>query len=279
MVNVLPAQRRPAPVPGNPPLPGTRPEYGRVARILVAGNEAELQHVLWTRHYHVTGARSGREALTLSASRLPDAIVLDLALPDMSGIEVIAELRRWYRPPIIALSGATAVGAKISVLDAGADQYLTKPFAMDEFLARLRAALRRDSGNILRTQHRMVIGRWQVDVSAHKVVRADGAAASTAAARAPRLTATEWAILEQLLQHPGQLISPTWLMTSVWGPGFEQRTNYLRFHMTQLRRKLEDNPARPRYLLTEHGMGYRYQPPSRSFSRSLSGCASGLRTA
>jgi two-component system, OmpR family, KDP operon response regulator KdpE len=228
-------------------------------------DHAELQRALQinlrARQYDVTAARTGREALAIAASQRPDAIILDLGLPDIDGTEVIVELRRWYRPPIIVLSGRTSPGDKIGALDAGADDYVTKPFAMGELLARLRAALRRDEGNPAHDQPaQVVIGRWQVDLTAHRVTRADTTADPPASVETVRLTPTEWAILELLAQRPGQLVSSAQLLTSVWGPGFRQRTNYLRFHMAQLRRKLEDDPARPRYLLTEPGMGYRYQP-------------------
>jgi two-component system KDP operon response regulator KdpE len=204
--------------------------------------------------------RSGLEALALTASRTPDAVILDLGLPKIDGTEVIAELRRRYLRPIIVLSAQTSPDSKISALDAGADDYVTKPFAMGELLARLRAVLRRQEGNVIRSQpHRVVIGRWQVDVTSHQVTRAD-AAAPFDCIETLRLTPTEWAILKRLLLRPGQLVGSTQLLTSVWGPGFQQHTNYLRFHMARLRRKLEDNPARPRHLLTEPGMGYRYQP-------------------
>jgi two-component system KDP operon response regulator KdpE len=237
-----------------------------MGRILVVEDQAELQRALRinlrARLYDVMAARTGREALALAVGQLPDAVILDLGLPDIGGTEVIIELRRWYRPPIIVLSGRTSPGDKIGALDAGADDYVTKPFAMGELLARLRAALRRDEGNVVDGQSlQVVIGRWQVDLAAHRVTRADAAAAPSDSVETLRLTPTEWAILELLLRRPGQLVGAAQLLTSVWGPGFQQRTNYLRFHMVQLRRKLEDNPAHPRHLLTEHGMGYRYQPP------------------
>ena len=224
----------------------------------------ELQLALRTslraRPYDVLAARTRREALALAASRLPDAVILDLGLPDIGGAEVIAELRSWYRPPIIVLSGRTSPGDKIIALDAGADDYVTKPFAMGELLARLRAVLRRDEGNVVHGEPRqVVIGRWQVDLAARQVTGVDPGAASPDA-ETLRLTPTEWAILELLLQRPGQLVGAAQLLVGVWGPGCQQRTNYLRFHMVQLRRKLEDNPTRPRHLLTEHGMGYRYLP-------------------
>jgi two-component system, OmpR family, KDP operon response regulator KdpE len=298
---------RPGPVP---PGPGrTRP-----SAVLVVEDQPELMRALRinlrARQYDVLTARNGREALAVAASHPPDAIILDLGLPDIDGTEVIVELRRWYKAPIIVLSGRTSPGDKIGALDVGADDYVTKPFAMGELLARLRAALRRDEGEIGQGQPRQaMIGRWLVDLAAHQVSLAPGGAAGGAvgdtgggagggaaggavddagggagggeAGRAVddagggagggeegaggpgttlRLTPTEWRILEFLVRRPGQLVSSAELLTGVWGPGFQQRTNYLRFHMARLRRKLEGNPARPRHLLTEPGMGYRYQP-------------------
>jgi two-component system KDP operon response regulator KdpE len=200
----------------------------------------------------------------LAASRPPDAVILDLGLPDIDGTQVIVELRRWYLPPIIVLSGRTSPDSKISALDAGADDYLTKPFAMGELLARLRAALRHNEGNATRgLLNQVVIGRWQVDLASHRVTRADAAAESSDSVETLRLTRTEWAILKLLVQRPGQLVGSAQLLNSVWGPGFQERTNYLRFHMARLRHKLEDNPAHPRHLLTEPGMGYRYLPEVR----------------
>jgi two-component system KDP operon response regulator KdpE len=234
----------------------------RTTRILVAEDKAELRQALQlslrSRRYDVIAARTGREALALAASRPPDAVIL--GLPDRGGTEVIVELRRWYRPPVIVLSGLASPGDKVGALDAGADDYVTRPFVMGELLARLRAALRRAQGDVVRGQpSQAVIGHWQVDLTAHRVTRADTAAPSDSVGSL-ELTPTEWAILEPLLRRPGQLVGAAQLMASVWGPGFRQQTSYLRFHMVQLRRKLEDNPARPRHLLTERGMGYRYQP-------------------
>jgi two-component system, OmpR family, KDP operon response regulator KdpE len=251
-------------------------------------DQPELQRALRinlrARQYEVLAARTGREALSLAASHPPDAIILDLGLPDIDGTEVIVELRRWYRSPIIVLSGRTSPGDKIGALDVGADDYVTKPFAMAELLARLRAALRRDEGELAQDQPRQVtIGHWHVDLVAHQITRAHPPAEANPSGQAHpaghadlsgqadpaadgelaptlRLTPTEWRILELLLQRPGQLVGSAQILTGVWGPGFQQRTNYLRFHMARLRRKLEDNPARPRHLLTEPGMGYRYQP-------------------
>jgi two-component system, OmpR family, KDP operon response regulator KdpE len=232
----------------------------RHAAILLVEDQPELIRALrinlQARQYEVRSARTGREALAVAASQPPDAIILDLGLPDIDGTEVIVALREWCRAPIIVLSGRTSPGDKIGALDVGADDYVTKPFAMAELLARLRAALRRDEAN-QGHPHQVRIGRWLIDLTAHQVALddADGDEPVTL-----RLTPTEWRILEILLQRPGQLIGSGQILSGVWGPDFLQRTNYLRFHMARLRRKLEDDPARPRHLLTEAGMGYRYQP-------------------
>jgi two-component system, OmpR family, KDP operon response regulator KdpE len=240
--------------------------------VLVVEDQPELLRALRinlrARQYDVLTARSGREALAMASSHPPDAIILDLGLPDIDGTEVIVELRRWSKAPIIGLSGRTSPGDKIGALDVGADDYVTKPFAMAELLARLRAALRRDEGELGHGRpHQATIGRWLVNLTSHQITRVADASASDGRASGDlgpaetlRLTPTEWRILEVLLQRPGQLVGSAQILTGVWGPGFSQRTNYLRFHMARLRRKLEDNPARPRHLLTEPGMGYRYQP-------------------
>jgi two-component system, OmpR family, KDP operon response regulator KdpE len=265
--------------------------------VLIVEDQPELLRALSinlrARQYDVLTARTGREALAVAARNPPDAVILDLGLPDIDGTEVIVELRRWSKAPIIVLSGRSSPGDKIGALDVGADDYVTKPFAMAELLARLRAALRRDEGEAnLGRPHQATIGRWLVNLTSHQVTRAAEPATAPATDSAPaagpgpsphpgsagggglsgaglsaagpeetlRLTPTEWRILEILLQRPGQLVGSAQILTGVWGPGFSQRTNYLRFHMARLRRKLEDNPARPRHLLTEPGMGYRYQP-------------------
>jgi len=245
--------------------PGT-PGSGRVGAnaVLIVEDQPELLRALRinlrARQYDVLTARTGREALALAASQPPDAVILDLGLPDIDGTEVIVELRRWSKAPIIVLSGRISPGDKIGALDVGADDYVTKPFAMGELLARLRAALRRDDGEAGPHRPRQVaIGRWLVNLTSHQVTLAPGVS-SGEPEETLRLTPTEWRILEILLPRPGQLVASAQILTGVWGPGFGQRTNYLRFHMARLRRKLEDNPARPRHLLTEPGMGYRYQP-------------------
>ena len=245
--------------------PGT-PGSGRAGAnaILIVEDQPELLRALRinlrARQYDVLTARTGREALALAASQPPDAVILDLGLPDIDGIEVIVELRRWSKAPIIVLSGRSSPGDKIGALDVGADDYVTKPFAMGELLARLRAALRRDEVEAGQGRpHTAVIGPWLVNLTSHQVTRASGVS-SGSPEETLRLTPTEWRILEILLPRPGQLVGSAQILTGVWGSGFSQRTNYLRFHMARLRRKLEENPARPRHLLTEPGMGYRYQP-------------------
>ena len=166
---------------------------------------------------------------------------------------MIRELRAWSAAAVIVISGRAGSADKIGALDAGADDYVTKPFDSEELLARLRAALRRDDQAPGPATFR--IGHCQVDLTAHSVVRGTGAEEVTV-----HLTPTEWRLLEILLTAPGQLVSAERLLTQVWGPGFESSSNYLRFHMARLRRKLEDDPPRPRHLLTEPGMGYRYRP-------------------
>jgi two-component system KDP operon response regulator KdpE len=226
-------------------------------RILIVEDEPALARALQinlrARGYDVATAATGSEALSEAARQHPDAVLLDLGLPDTDGTEVIRALRAWSAAAVIVISGRAGSADKIGALDAGADDYVTKPFDMEELLARLRAALRRDShapgGGTFR------IGLSQIDLTAYTVVRGTGAAAVPV-----HLTPTEWRLLEILLTAPGQLVSAERLLTQVWGPGFEHSSNYLRFHMARLRRKLEDDPPRPRHLLTEPGMGYRYRP-------------------
>jgi two-component system, OmpR family, KDP operon response regulator KdpE len=250
-----------------PAAPPGGPGSGRshLHSVLIVEDQPELLRALRinlrARQYDVLVARTGREALAVAASQPPDAVILDLGLPDIDGTEVIVEMRRWSKAPIIVLSGRTSPGDKIGALDVGADDYVTKPFAMAELLARLRAALRRDEGELGHDQpHEAVIGQWVVNLATHQVTRSPAAPADGPAGATLRLTPTEWRILEFLIRRPGQLVGSADILTGVWGPGFGQRTNYLRFHMARLRRKLEQNPARPRHLLTEPGMGYRYQP-------------------
>ena len=238
---------------GQTASPPARPVVPKGQRVLVVDDEPAMLRALRinlrVRKYDVTTAATGREALAEARRRPPDAVILDLGLPDVDGIEVIRELRGWSRAPVIVLSGRTGPGDKIAALDAGADDYVTKPFSMEELLARLRAALRRDDTGPLPV--RVKVGRCEIDLAARTAL--DGA-------RTVRLTPTQWRLLEILLRHPGQLVGTQRLLTEIWGPGYERYTHYLRFHMAGLRRKLEDDPSRPRHLLTEPGMGYRYQP-------------------
>jgi two-component system KDP operon response regulator KdpE len=224
-----------------------------VSHVLVVEDEAGLRQALGinlrARGYDVTLAGTGADALAAAARHPPDAIVLDLGLPDIDGGEVIAGLRGWTRAPILVLSARAAQGDKVDALDAGADDYVTKPFGMDELLARLRAALRRaDPGEETPV---VVTGAFTVDLAARQVRTSDGPV---------RLTPTEWHILEILARHPGKLISQRQLLQEVWGPAYGTETNYLRVYMAQLRRKLEPDPAHPRHLLTEPGLGYRFEP-------------------
>jgi two-component system, OmpR family, KDP operon response regulator KdpE len=238
---------------GQTASPPTRPAVPKGQRVLIVDDEPAMLRALRinlrVRKYDVTTAATGQEALAEARRRPPDAVILDLGLPDVDGIEVIRGLRGWSRAPVIVLSGRTGPGDKIAALDAGADDYVTKPFSMEELLARLRAALRRDDTGPLPV--RVKVGRCEIDLAARTAL--DGA-------RTVRLTPTQWRLLEILLRHPGQLVGTQRLLTEIWGPGYERYTHYLRFHMAGLRRKLEDDPSRPRHLLTEPGMGYRYQP-------------------
>jgi two-component system, OmpR family, KDP operon response regulator KdpE len=256
-----------------------RHQASPASRVLVVEDEPALLRALRinlrARGYEVATASAGREALAEARQRPPDVVVLDLGLPDLDGTEVIRDLRAWSRAPVIVLSGRAGSEDKIGALDAGADDYVTKPFDMEELLARLRAALRRDDR--APEGARFTIGRCEIDLTAHTIVRhrrpeaagvgprppGPGSPAAVPAGAGPEqlhLTPTEWRLLEILLNAPGQLVGSDRLLGEVWGPGFERSTHYLRFHMAGLRRKLEDDPHRPRHLLTEPGMGYRYQP-------------------
>jgi two-component system KDP operon response regulator KdpE len=226
-------------------------------RVLVVEDEPgllrALEITLRARGYQVASSPDGRAALAEAARRPPDAVLLDLGLPDLDGTEIIQRLRAWTAVPVLVLSGRSGSGDKIGALDAGADDYVTKPFAMEELLARLRALLRRD----VQPARSLVftIGHATIDPVAHTVVRQTDASTEPV-----RLTRTEWRMLEILLRSPGQLVPASRLLSQLWGPGAESSTHYLRFHMAGLRRKLEDDPPRPKHLLTEPGMGYRYHP-------------------
>ena len=227
-----------------------------MTRVLVIDDEPQIVRALVinlkARKYEVDAAHDGATALQLAAARHPDVVVLDQGLPDMDGVEVIRGLRGWTRVPILVLSARHTSDEKVEALDAGADDYVTKPFGMDELLARLRAAVRRaepvgageDEATTVET------GEFTVDLAAKKVNR-DG--------RDVRLTPTEWHLLEVLVRNTGRLVSQKQLLQEVWGPSYGTETNYLRVYMAQLRRKLESDPSHPRHFITEPGMGYRFE--------------------
>jgi two-component system KDP operon response regulator KdpE len=224
-----------------------------VTRVLVVDDEPALLRALSinlrARRYDVAVAASGTEALRVAAEHHPDVVVLDLGLPDLDGTEVIAGLRGWTDVPILVLSGRSDSTDKVEALDAGADDYVTKPFGMDELLARLRALTRRAAP--ADEQPVVAVGDVSVDLAARRVRRGDDEI---------RLTPTEWHLLEVLLRHPGRLLSQRQLLQEVWGPGYETAQGNLRLYMAQLRRKLEADPARPVHLVNEPGMGYRFEP-------------------
>jgi two-component system, OmpR family, KDP operon response regulator KdpE len=227
-----------------------------VTRVLVVDDEPQILRALRinlrVRNYDVDIAATGSQALEAAAKHPPDLVILDLGLPDLDGVQVIEGLRGWTQAPIIVLSGRADSTDKVEALDAGADDYVTKPFGMDELLARMRAAVRRTGPGA--SEPRVRLGHLVVDLAAKRVIR-DGADGPDI-----RLTPTEWHLLEVLLRNPGKLLSQRQLLTEVWGPGYADASGNLRLYMAQLRRKLEPDPARPRWLMTEPGMGYRYQP-------------------
>jgi two-component system KDP operon response regulator KdpE len=247
-----------APGPAGPTPAGPGAAGPGRARVLIVEDEPALLRALRidlrARGYEVLTAATGQDALAQASALPPDVVLLDLGLPDGDGTAVITALRAWSRAPVIVLSGRTSAQDKIGALDAGADDYVTKPFAMDELLARLRSVLRREDG--VRPGAIVSLGQCAIDLAAHTVTRRRG----DAPPEPVHLTRTEWRLLEILLRSPGQLIPASRLLADVWGAGHERHTHYLRFHMAGLRRKLEDDPPRPRHLLTEPGMGYRYQP-------------------
>ena len=230
--------------------------------ILVIDDEPQilraLQINLRVRGYEVYTAATGAEALQQASRHPPDLVILDLGLPDLDGVEVIEGLRGWTAAPIIVLSGRADSTDKVAALDAGADDYVTKPFGMEELLARMRAVGRRAIGD--GDEPRFRLGDLVVDLAARRVIRPDGTDI--------RLTPTEWHLLEVLLRHPGKLLGRQYLLKEVWGPGYADAAGNLRLYMAQLRRKLEPDPARPRWLLTEPGMGYRFQPDADTASAS-----------
>ena len=225
-----------------------------MTQVLVVDDDVQLLRALRidlaARGYDVATAHDGRSGLTAAARTRPDVVVLDLGLPDLDGTAVLAELRTFSAAPDIVLSARTGSTDKVHALDAGADDYITKPFGVDELMARLRAAVRRtaETGPV---ETRVAFGDVVVDLDATTVERAG---------RPVRLTPTEWSILELLVRHRGRLVTRRQLLEQVWGTGERKETSYLRVYLAQLRRKLETDPARPRHLVTEAGMGYRFRP-------------------
>jgi two-component system KDP operon response regulator KdpE len=223
-----------------------------MTRILAVDDEPQILRALATnlraRGYDVELSQTGEAALTLAARKHPDLVILDLGLPGIDGVEVIRGLRGWTSVPIIVLSVREAERDKVAALDAGAD-YVTKPFGMDELLARLRAALRRATP----AEEEAVVetDQFTVDLAAKRVTKGD---------REVRLTPTEWHIVEVLVGNAGKLVTQRQLLQEVWGPQYEKETNYLRVYLAQIRAKLEPDPARPRYFITEARMGYRFEP-------------------
>ncbi|HEY0402984.1 MAG TPA: response regulator [Blastococcus sp.] len=224
-----------------------------MSRVLVVDDDPQLSRALRitlrAAGYEVKTAGDGRTALREAADQHPDLVILDLGLPDLDGTEVLAGLRPWFTGPVLVLSARADSQDKVGALDAGADDYVSKPFDMSELLARLRALQRRGTPEpedpVVRTDH------FTVDLAARQVT-VDGVVV--------RLTPTEWGLLSALVRTPGRLVSQRQLLQLVWGPAYQKETHYLRVYMGQLRRKLEPDPAQPRYLHTEPGMGYRFTP-------------------
>lgn len=222
-----------------------------MTRILCIEDEPTLLRTLGAnlraRGYDIDLVNSGELGLEVAAKKKPDVVIVDLGLPRMSGLEVIRSLRQWTEIPIIVLSARDTEFDKIGALDAGADDYVSKPFGMGELLARIRAALRRS--NSVEELPIIATADFTVDLVAHRVTTRDGDA---------RLTPIEWSLVEVLVRNSGRLVSSRELLRTVWGPEYGDETNYLRVHMAHIRRKIEPEPALPRYFLTEPGMGYRF---------------------
>ena len=225
-----------------------------MSRVLVVDDDPRilktLEVNLRARGYDVDLARTGEQALQLAARHHPDAVILDLGLPSMDGLDVVRGLRGWTSVPIVVLSGRGTEAAKVEALDLGADDYLTKPFGMDELFARLRAAVRRavlpEGKAVLTTPD------FTIDFTAKQVRRG---------AELVRFTPTQWHIVEVLVRNTGRLVTYEQVLHEVWGPSYGKETNYLRVFMTQIRHKLEPEPSKPRYFITEPGLGFRFEAP------------------
>ena len=225
-----------------------------MTRVLIVDDERPLLRALAmnlsARGYEVVEAETATRALTAAAAQQPDIVLLDLGLPDLSGMDVIRGIREYAQMPIIVLSARTGSQDKVAALDLGADDYVTKPFSIDELLARVRAATRRITP--VETEQPLTIGDATVDLAAKTVTGGDG--------ERVHLTPTEWHLLEALLRQPGRLVTQRTLLTQLRGTPEHTDPSYLRIYMAQLRRKLEPEPSRPRHLITEPGMGYRFEP-------------------
>jgi two-component system KDP operon response regulator KdpE len=222
-----------------------------VTRLLLIDDEKPFVRALGlglkAMQYEVVTAATGREGIERAADGHPDIVVLDLGLPDMDGAEVLSAIRGWSNVPVIVLSARHDERAKVAALDAGADDYVTKPFGMDELLARVRATLRRSAPG--EEQPVIETPDFRIDLAAKVVSGPNGDI---------RLTPTEWGVVEVLVRNRGKLVSQRQLLQEVWGPRYEKETDYLRVYLAAIRRKLEPDPPRPRYFITEPGMGYRF---------------------
>jgi two-component system KDP operon response regulator KdpE len=226
-----------------------------VTHLLIVEDDPMLRRSLTlnltARGYGVDDTGNGEDALRLAGRTLPDVVFVDLGLPGISGLDLIAGLRAWTDVPIIVLSARGAERDKVEALDAGATDYVTKPFGIEELLARLRVAERIRAAQRPETGP-LRAGELTIDLDARRLLGADG--------EEIRLTPIEWALLAHLAQRPGHLITRTELLKAVWGPEYERETNYLRVHITHLRKKIEPDPGSPRYIVTDPGVGYRFEP-------------------
>ena len=227
-----------------------------MTKVLVIDDEAPFLRALAislrASGYDVETATTGEEGLEIAARAHPDAVVLDLGLPGVDGLDVLRALRGWTSMPVIVLSARHEERTKVEALDAGADDYVTKPFGMGELLARLRATVRRTIPG--QDEPTITTPHFSLDFAAKRARGADG--------RDIRLTPTEWAVVEVLARNPGRLVTQRQVLQEVWGPQYETETDYLRAYLAAIRRKLEPQPSRPRYFITEAGMGYRFDAES-----------------
>jgi len=227
-----------------------------MTRVLVVDDDRPLARALAinlrAHGYQVTLAHDGRSALAEVLRTHPAVVVLDLGLPDLDGLEVLTDIRCSSVVPVIVLSARSTSAEKVEALDAGADDYVTKPFAVNELLARIRASVRRGTPALTaETDAAVTTPDFTVDLGAHRVDRRGSTV---------RLTPTEWSLLEMLVRQSGKLVTQKQILTDIWGPASVEHTHYLRVYLAQLRRKLEPDPAHPRYLITEPGLGYRFVP-------------------